>query len=200
MKRALVCGLIIAAMTSAGCATIMKGKNQTITVTSNVDDAEVFIDGLRLGTTPYNGLAPKNKNMLMVQKAGYRTANVALSKTLEPTFWGNIIIGGTLGSLTDFGTGAAYQYAPASYQVELRTAEQSDADFEAQVRLRGFAMIHIDEISRDLGRGSGDHLAALLSLLNADQAKRVDAAHVREALTSSGGDQVRFGQRVMDLR
>ena len=200
MKRVVLSALAIAAIVSAGCATIVKGKRQTITINSNVEGAEVFLDSVRLGTTPFVGLAPKNKEMLRVSKAGYQTANIALSKTLEPMFWGNIIIGGTLGSITDFATGAAYTYAPASYQVELRAASQSDADFEAQVKLRGFAMIFIDEISRDLGRGSGDHLAALLSLLNAGQSHRVDAEQVRTALTASRGDQVRFGREIMDLK
>ena len=196
----VVVGIVIAAITAGGCATIVKGRNQTITVNSNVEGAEVFIDGQRLGTTPFVGLAPKNKQMLVVSKTGYQTANIALSKTLEPIFWGNVIIGGTLGSITDFATGAAYTYAPASYQVDLKAAGQSDADFEAQVKLRGFAMIYIDEISRDLGNGSGDHLAALLSLLNADQPRHVDAAQVRTALTRSRGDQVRFGREIIALK
>ena len=200
MKRVVLYGAMVAAVASAGCASIVKGKNQTITVTSNVDGAEVLLDGQRLGTTPFTGLAPKNKQMLVVQKAGYQTANVSLSKTLEPIFWGNIIIGGTLGSITDFATGAAYQYAPATYQVELKAASQSEVDFEAQVRLRGFAMIYIDEIAQDLGRGTGDHLAALLTLLNAERAQPVDASVVRVALTESRGDAVSFGRRIIDLR
>jgi hypothetical protein len=200
MKRVVLCGVVVAALVSGGCATIMKGKNQTMTITSNVDGAEVLLDGQRIGATPFTGLVPKNKSMLMLQKTGYQTANVALSKTLEPAFWGNIIIGGTLGSITDFATGAAYQYAPASYQVELKAASQSDAEFEQQVKLRGFAMIYIDEISRDLGRGNGDHLSALLSLLNADRSNAIAAAQVRDALVTSRGDQVAFGREILALK
>src|SRR5688500_13529188 len=146
MQRRYLCSLVIALVASSACATVMQRKNQTITVTSNVEGADVLLDGQRLGTTPFAGVAPKHKSMPMVQKAGYQTASLALSKTLEPAFWGNIIIGGTLGSITDFATGAAYQYAPASYQVELRSASQSEADFAAQVKLRGFAMIYMNEI------------------------------------------------------
>jgi hypothetical protein len=201
MKRAGIAATLVAAIVvTGGCATIMKGKNQTVSITSNVDAAEIFLDGQRIGVTPFVGLVPKNKSMLMVQKTGYQAANVALSKTLEPAFWGNIIIGGTLGSLTDFATGAAYQYAPASYQVELRAASQSVEEFRKQVELRGFAMIYIDEISRDLGRGTGDHLSALLSLLNAEQPGTVGATAVRDALTASQGDQVGFGQRIVALK
>ncbi len=201
MKRAgLAVALVGALAVAGGCATLTKGKRQTIAVTSNVEGAEVLVDGVRVGMTPFTGLAPRGKEVLMVQKAGYQTANVVLSKSIEPMFWGNILIGGTLGSLTDYSTGAMYEYKPATYQVELKSATQSLEDFRQQVALRGFAMLYIDEISRDLGRGSGSHIAALLTLVNGDRPGAVDASHIRQALTDSRGDPVGFGHRIIALK
>lgn len=189
----------LAAVLAAGCATIVKGAKQSITVSSNVDGAEVYLDGEKIGTTPYAGPVSKNKGTLMVQKPGYKTTTVSLSKTLEPIFWGNIITGGTLGSITDFASGAAYQYAPASYQVDLKPEGQAQADFERRVAARKFAMIYLDRISADLAQGSGDHLDALLALVNGGGRGGTDADAVREALVASGADPVRFGDRVVEL-
>jgi hypothetical protein len=153
-----------------------------------------------IGTTPFAGVVPKSKGTLMVQKPGYRAQTIALSTSLEPIFWGNIITGGTIGSLTDFASGAAYQYAPASYQVELRPEGQAQSDFERHVAARKFAMIYLDQIASDLGRGSGEHLDALLSILNGGVDHRaVDAIAIRGALAASGADPVRFGNEVVGL-
>lgn len=200
MKRFTVssCALVGALLT-AGCATIVKGSSQTITLSSNVDGAEVFLDGQKIGMTPFVGPVPKNKNILMVQKPGYKTVNVALAKSLEPMFWGNILTGGTLGSITDFASGSAYEYAPASYQVDLKPEGQAQLDFERRVAARKFAMVYLDRISADLAQGSGDYLGALLSIVNGEKQAHADAQSIRRALVASDADPVRFGNQVVDL-
>ncbi len=165
----------------------------------NVDGAEVYLDGLRIGTTPFSGPVAKSKGTLMVQKAGYRTSNVALSTTIEPIFWGNIITGGTLGSITDFVSGAAYQYAPASYQVDLQPVGPAAAGFERKAAARKFAMLYLDRIASDLAAGHGDHLGALLAIVNGDGPAKVDASGLRSALHDSDADPVRFGNAVVAM-
>jgi hypothetical protein len=195
MKLQFQLGALVAAVAlSVGCASIVKGTTQSITVSSNVDGADVFLDGIKIGTTPFAGPVPKSKATLMVQKAGYKTANVSLSTTLEPMFWGNIITGGTLGSITDFASGAAYQYAPAAYQVDLKPEGQASNGFERRAAARKFAMVYVDRIAADLAQGSGEHLSALLTLVG-----HGTAADVRQALVSSEADPVRFGNQIVDL-
>jgi hypothetical protein len=200
MKLTKLGAVALVAIVTAGCASIVKGRSQTITVSSNVDGAEVFLDGQKIGTTPYVGIVTKNKGTLMVQKPGYKTVNVSLSKTLEPIFWGNIITGGTLGSITDFASGSAFQYAPASYQVDLRPdGPTAEGEFERRAAARRFAMTYLDRISADLAQGSGDHLNALLAIVNGDRAGRADADSIRKALVTSEADPVRFGNQVVEL-
>jgi len=199
MNRHRIVGAGILVVALAGCATIVAGTQQTISVSSNVDGADVLLDGLKIGTTPFAGPVPKSKGVLTVQKDGYKSATVALATTIEPIFWGNIIIGGTLGSITDFASGAAYQYAPASYQVDLKAAGQAQADFERRVAARKFAMIYLDKVSADLARGSGDYLGALLSIVNGAGAGRAGPSEIRRALVASDAEPVVFGQRVVEL-
>jgi len=192
--------LVIASVLLLGaCATLAKGSSQAVTITSNVEGAEIFLDGQRVGATPFSGVVPKGKTTLMLQKAGYTPATITLSKTLEPIFWGNIISGGTIGSLTDFATGAAYAYAPATYQVDLKAASQDDAEFAADVALRSLAMVYMDDIALELARGGGEHVAALTRLLEQRGGRPVDGEAVRRALVASGGYEVAFGRAVMAL-
>ncbi len=190
---------LITALVAAGCATIVSGTTQLMTVDSNVEGADIYLDDNKIGTTPYIGEVKKNKKTLRVEQEGYQTETVALSKSLEPWFWGNIIIGGTLGSITDFATGAAFQYAPASYRVELQSAGQSAADFRQQVRVVWFSMIYIDEISRDISQGGGDYLSALVALIEEDGEKEIDPVAISDALATSGGEPNRFADHMIEL-
>lgn len=193
MGMAIAIGVIV-----AGCATIASGSSQLITVSSNVDGAEVYLDDEKIGTTPFTGTVKKGKETLRLEAPGFRNETLSLSKSLDPMFWGNIIIGGTLGSITDFASGAAYQYAPAAYQVELRDTGQSEEAFLQQLVVRKFAMIYIDEISRDVAAGNGEYLASLVDLMTTDSG-HVSATRVAAALEASGGDPLVFGHEVVDL-
>lgn len=202
MKRlfAVMSLVVVAAFVVASCATIASGTTQSISVSSNVDGAELYLDGEQIGTTPFTGEVQKNKNTLRVEHEGYRSETISLSKSLDPVFWGNIIIGGTLGSITDYGTGAAYQYQPATYQVELQATDQAEADYRQQLVVRKFAMIYIDEISWDVSEGEGDYLSALVTLINGENEAAVEDTDVAAALANSGGDPILFGREVVELR
>ena len=66
--------------------------------------------------------------------------------------------------------------------------------------MRKFSMVFIDDISLDLSRGEGDHLSALINILNWDAPQRVDVAAVRDALERSKGNPIRFGNYAVSLR
>jgi hypothetical protein len=193
----LVLGLLSVGI-FAGCATLGSGKTQAVSVSSNVDGAEIFLDGIVIGKTPFTGPVAKNKQQLRVEAAGYRTETITLSKSLDPLFWGNIIIGGTVGSITDFATGAAYQYAPASYQVELREEGMSEAAFMRQLGTRKMAMVYIDPIVTDLASGGGEYLNALIEISGYGDGDALSSEEVLEAMKESRGDRIKFGQLIVD--
>lgn len=189
----------IALAATTGCATIASGTSQSISISTNVEGATLFLDANMIGTTPYTGEVPKNKEQIRIELEGYRTETLSLSKSLDPIFWGNIIIGGTLGSITDFATGAAYEYSPATYQVDLQRSEQSEEDFLHEVVVRKFSMIYIDEIALDVSNGGGEYLDALTELVGMRGAPTTKKAVV-EALVESQGDPVVFGNATVALR
>ena len=104
----------------SGCSTIVKGKTQTVTINSNVRDGEITINGMPIGRTPFTGLIERGSHTsVTVSKEGYLSKTVTLNSDMEPWFWGNIVLGGLLGSTTDASTGAMYKYAPATIEVDL---------------------------------------------------------------------------------
>ena len=105
----------------SGCSTIVNGKSQSITIDSNVKGAEVLINQVVVGQTPFVGQAPRGSApQITVRKEGYESKTVVADTGFEPIFWGNIIIGGVLGSTTDAASGSMYKYSPASLNIELK--------------------------------------------------------------------------------
>ncbi|MBT3393604.1 MAG: PEGA domain-containing protein [Waddliaceae bacterium] len=109
-KLSAVCAVLAVVVMTTSFASIIKGTDQTITFESNIDGAEVYIDGLLFGKTPFAVNLKKNKySSIMVKKDGYATQTLPLNKNFDPVtlldfFWDY--------STTDLITGAAFEYEP----------------------------------------------------------------------------------------
>jgi len=120
MKSILLAVVTLALFSVSGCSSIVNGKAQTITINSNVSDAQVTLNGEIAGRTPFTGLVKRNSHAVVtVSKDGYVSKTVTLDTAIEPIFWGNVIIGGVVGSTTDAATGSMYKYAPGTIQIDL---------------------------------------------------------------------------------
>ena len=104
-----------------GCATIVTGTVQPVAVESDPPGAtcKVTQDGYPLGTilsTPGVVSVRKGSGSLNVacSKPGYRMAEQSVPFGLQGWLLGNAIIGGLVGVVVDFSTGAAFKYAPGT--------------------------------------------------------------------------------------
>jgi hypothetical protein len=112
-------GLSVVALLS-GCSSIINGRVQTVTINSNVKDAEILVNGAVVGRTPFTGLLKRGSGTTVtVQKEGYESKTATLVTSVEPWFWGNIVLGGLLGSTTDAANGNMYKYSPATIEIDL---------------------------------------------------------------------------------
>ena len=128
MRHLLLVGLFISGAMQTGCASILKGTSQIVTIDSNVKGAEILANGVMVGKTPYNGPLRRGSAMtLLVKKDGYDSRQFMLNTAIEPVFWGNIICGGFFGSTTDLASQAMYEYAPATIVVDLEKAAPEDS-------------------------------------------------------------------------
>ena len=119
MKKIIISLSILSALIIyTGCATVISGTTQSITFESSPRGAAVFLDGQRVGVTPFTLALKKNKyKSFRVELEGYHTISRQLDKefdlvTLLSIFW-------DLGT-TDLVTGAAFEYGQNSYFVELQ--------------------------------------------------------------------------------
>jgi hypothetical protein len=120
MKSIFIAASIAILFFISGCSSIVNGQAQTITINSNVSDAQVTVNGVIAGRTPFTGMVKRaGQTVVSVSKDGYVTKTITLDTSIEPIFWGNIIIGGVVGSTTDLATGSMYKYAPGTIQVDL---------------------------------------------------------------------------------
>ena len=184
-----------------GCATIARGTSQTITINSNLSGASIELDGVPVGVTPFTGKIKKGKDKtLKVHKEGY----IAQSFTLEREFdflaslAGNILLGGTLGTTTDWATGAMWLYNPTTYFIQLQEDGQSYLDYSNELAIRKFAMINHSQIALDAGKNGGEYTDALADLMKTKMNKETAMSNIQEALEKSEGNQVIFGNELIE--
>jgi len=97
----------------------------TIVLDTNVNDVEVYLNGVLVGKKGSNSFVYKvarsgDDQVFTFKKSGYKDATVTLRKATTPMFWGNVLIGGLIGSSTDsIFTKNSMEYSPSQYYVQL---------------------------------------------------------------------------------
>ena len=109
----------------SGCATIMSGTDQTVTVSTTPPAATCVLDrvGSRIGAiplTPGSVRIDKSRNDISVTcvKEGFQTAVISHSSRFNGATFGNIIVGGVIGVLVDASSGANFNY-PADIRLDM---------------------------------------------------------------------------------
>ena len=121
------------------CASIIHGTTQDVNIASSPDQAEVWIDGARMGTTPTKvTLKRKSDYLVTIKKEGYKEATVKIEGTTSAWIIGNVIFGGIIGCGVDFLTGGAYDLKPERVDVNLTKLAELDGK-----------TIHIDRAQLD---------------------------------------------------
>ncbi|WP_428390726.1 hypothetical protein [Lichenicoccus sp.] len=108
-----------------GCATIVNGSNQNLTVSTNPAGAQCTVSraGRVLGMvnpTPGSVRIDKSKNDLSVtcKKDGFRVATISQTPSFGGMTFGNILAGGAVGFIVDAASGANYTY-PSEVRLDM---------------------------------------------------------------------------------
>ena len=155
----------------AGCALVPSGRMQDVTIDSNPQGAQIVVNGLAQGITPARvSLRRSKRTNVVLRKEGYVDRPIPLSTQLNPAFWGNIILGGTIGSITDFACDSTVEFSPNTYYVNL-DRKTSDATTPAvtpeEARARSlvrYILVNYTELMVDVARERGDYLQGLVSM------------------------------------
>jgi len=161
----------VVVLLGGGCALVSSGTMQDVTINSNPQGAQVVVNGLARATTPARvSLRRSKRTNVVLRKEGYVDRSVPLGTRLNPAFWGNIILGGTIGSTTDFACDSTVEFSPNTYYVPL-DRKTSDATTppvtpqEARARsLVRYILVNYTELMVDVARERGDYLQGLASM------------------------------------
>ncbi len=130
MTSTRTCLLLCLAGTLPGCATIVQGSNQNLTISTDPAGAHCSVDraGTHLGMvnpTPGSVRIDKSKNDLTVtcEKDGFRTATVSRTASFGGMTFGNLIAGGAVGLIVDAASGANYSY-PSEVKLDMAPVVQ----------------------------------------------------------------------------
>jgi TolA-binding protein len=104
MKKLLV--LVIALFLLSGCASIMSGRSQKITVQADPPDARITIDGAVHHSPCQPEVNRMAKHNIVVEKPGYKPCQFTPGRTMNGWVLGNILLGGIIGIIVDLATGS----------------------------------------------------------------------------------------------
>lgn len=140
-KQVLLAAGLLPAVT--GCASIVRGGSQEITINSTPDQAAFEIRDNKGGTTPITGVTPGKVTLkkgagyfkggsytVTLSKPGYVPSNVHLDSSVSGWYMGgNLLVGGLIGYLAvDPATGAMWKLQPENVQVALTSLTASEAN------------------------------------------------------------------------
>lgn len=142
---------------STGCATILSGRSQTITLNSNPPGArcELVREGRIIGTvekTPGAVTLDKTKHDIDVlcKKDGYVDAKEFANSGLEGSVFGNILLGGGIGWAIDSAAGTDNHY-PDVVTVNLVPVELPPSPSKKAIASKAVAVSAKSDIEKRLG-------------------------------------------------
>ncbi len=113
--------VILALVQLAGCATVVNGTTQKIGVSSTPTGAEVAIDNqLHVVTPAAVDLARSQSHTFLFHKDGYQDDSFVITSGTSGWVWGNVLLGGLIGGMVDFASGAARTLSQDSVHVALQ--------------------------------------------------------------------------------
>jgi len=187
-----------------GCASIMHGTSQEMTFQSSPEEVTVTVTGRVIGKTPVTSrLDKKSGQSVVFSKDGYKPVTMELTTTLDPWFWGNIVLGGFIGSTTDGINGSVNEYSPSQYFVTLTPEGVSSIESSTlksqREKAREFIVGHYTNLMANISQGGGEDFSTLMGLLNIGKDKEADALRKMRALSEVYTDAPAFADQVTAL-
>jgi hypothetical protein len=183
---------------TSGCASIIKGSKQEITFNSDPDGAKVTISGRVIGITPITtSIDRKSEQTLVFEKEGYKSVTMPLSTTINPWFWGNILIGGVIGSTTDGFSGAYCEYSPNNYYIPLEPIEEKKANLKINKKI--FAMMNYYQLVKELSTEPGEYTKALIILMGVEKSKQDSMLDQIRGIAKTSNNGLTFAERIIAI-
>lgn len=134
-KQSVVRGLTLVWLAlmlgSTGCATLIKGKSETVTLQSNPGDADVYIDGAPRGRTPLIlELQPNKEYTVVFKKRGYADQAAVITSSVSGKWVVLDVMGGLIPIIVDAATGSWKEFDNPLVNVNLPARRSDELDEE----------------------------------------------------------------------
>ena len=108
-----------------GCATVINGTKQKVSIASQPPGATVVVDHVPEGKTPLRvKLKRKQTHLVRLERDGYKPYEVMLGRDTSDWVWGNIFVCcGLIGMGVDAMTGAFYTLEPGEIYMQMEKAD-----------------------------------------------------------------------------
>lgn len=128
-RRWAATGLVALSLLANGCASIIHGTRQNISISSQPTGANVFVDGAASGNAPMTILLKRKQDHLVrLELSGYQPYEMKLEHGFSGWYLGNIVIGGIIGLIVDAADGAMYKLTPKQLNAVLQASAAPVAD------------------------------------------------------------------------
>jgi len=103
-----------------GCATIVSGRTQKVSISSNPSGAKVIVNGMEQ-KSPCMVILDRSipSYTIVIEKEGYQPITYELTRGVNGWVFGNIILGGVIGVMIDVVSGSVYAFYPNNVSVNL---------------------------------------------------------------------------------
>ena len=112
----------------SGCAGLVNGSTQEITITSNPSEANVSLEGLQLKTPGRANVSRKSSHVIKFEKEGYNPSILEIDRSVSwwvllDALWGLLFF---IPLLTDMGSGGLYAFEDEVHVNLVPTPEKKD--------------------------------------------------------------------------
>lgn len=188
---------------ATGCASIVDGRRETVSFSSDPSGAQLIINGKMIGVTPASIFLERSdydKANVIFKKEGYQDQQATIQTSLNMWFWGKVLCGGLIGSSTDAASGAMRKFSPNSYYVSMAPLKASQAEWDRfmyERNVRRFVLFTYDHLVSDLAEDGGEHLVSLLQLLSIHNDQTTKAKVRLQDLSHSTENPLAFANAVL---
>ncbi|MFL6659427.1 MAG: PEGA domain-containing protein [Massilia sp.] len=122
----------VAAVLVSGCASMQSGTTQEVKISSNPvgatvytgtrskDNPTVMLNRVAVGKTPLTVRISRKDGAIAVEQDGYQPVQLGLTTKMNSWVWGDILLGSPLSTSIDTSTGAANEYDPGEFMVDMK--------------------------------------------------------------------------------
>jgi len=127
MKRGLQILIVVTALLTLGCSTIVNGPRQTVRIESCPSGATVVAGAYRLTTPGALSLSRHTAHSVEVSKTGYETQRIHINRQFSTMVFGNVLLlpFAVVGLVVDFFSGCGYDLSPTDISVVLTPTERA---------------------------------------------------------------------------